>query len=73
MPCGTVTLRAELALDDRELQTETKTELLNRLCGELLKEAREYVELERYDNEPWLMGSVFRATLRVLKRQDQRD
>lgn len=73
VPYETVTLRAELVLDEKELQTETKTDLLNRLCGELLKEAREYVELERYDNAPWLMGSVFRATLRVLKRQDQRD
>ena len=73
VPYETVTLRAELVLDEKELRTETKTDLLNRLYGELLKDAREYVELERYDNEPCLMGSVFRATLRVLKRRDRQD
>lgn len=73
VPYETVTLRAELTLDEKELQTETKTDLLNQLYGELLKEAREYVELVRYDNEPWQMGGVFRATLRVLKRQDRQD
>ena len=69
VPYETVTLRAELALDEKELRTETKADLISQLYGELLKEAREHIELVRYDNEPWQMGSVFRATLRVLKRQ----
>ena len=68
VPYETVTLRAELHLDDRDLMSTTKVDLLQRLRGELVKDVWQYVDIDRYD-EPWLVGSTFRATLRVLQRK----
>lgn len=68
VPYGTVTLRAQLVADVRELDTLTKGELIDRLSAELLRKAKEYVELERYD-DPTICGQVFRARLSVLERR----
>lgn len=68
VPYGAVTLRAQLVADVRELDTMTTAELIDRLNSEVLRQAKSYIELDRYD-DPMVCGEVFRATLRVLERR----
>jgi len=67
-PTEAVTLRTSVFVDDTDLLSLTKAELLPGIRAELLKQAAEYVEVVQWPRDPCKIGTEFVGTLRVYRR-----
>lgn len=69
VPVEAVTLRSALDVPPPDLVDLTKVNLISRLRAEVLKQAAEYVEVQKDCYDPCRMSERFIATLRVYKRR----